>query len=93
MNADRKDEFGLIANNFNRMANELTDLVKNMEDKVEERTREIANQKDYIEAEKNKEFGEDEKFRLLDDLEKLVKDYNDQVKAIGENKEKEINTV
>ncbi|MFA6184056.1 MAG: ATP-binding protein [Parcubacteria group bacterium] len=52
--SDRKDEFGLISRNFNRMADELTDLVKNMEDKVEERTEEIANQKKHIEAEKNK---------------------------------------
>lgn len=51
---DRKDEFGLIADNFNKMADELADLVKNMEDKVTERTHEIATQKKNIEAEKNK---------------------------------------
>lgn len=54
MSVGRKDEFGLISQNFNRMADELTDLVKNMEEKVEERTREIASQKKHIEIEKNK---------------------------------------
>lgn len=51
---DRRDEFGLISDNFNKMADELTDLVKNMETKVVERTKEIAQQKKQIEAEKNK---------------------------------------
>lgn len=51
---DRKDEFGLIADNFNSMADELTDLVKNMEANVLERTKEIASQKRHIESEKNK---------------------------------------
>jgi len=51
---NRKDEFGLIANNFNKMAREIDDLVKNMQSKVEERTREIELQKNIIETEKNK---------------------------------------
>ncbi len=44
-------------------------------------------------AEKNKEIAEDEKFKQNDDLEKMVKEYNDKIKEIGEEKEKEINTV
>ncbi len=44
-------------------------------------------------AEENKEIGEDEKFKQLDDLEKLVKEYNDKIKTVGEEKEKEINTI
>lgn len=43
--------------------------------------------------EKNKEISEDERFRLQDELETLVKDYNEQVKTVGEEKEKEINTI
>jgi len=43
--------------------------------------------------EKDKEISEDERFRLQDELEVLVKDYNEQVKTIGEEKEKEINTI
>jgi ribosome recycling factor len=40
--------------------------------------------------EKQKMISEDEKFRLFEDVEKLVKEYNDEIKAIGDNKEKEI---
>jgi ribosome recycling factor len=45
------------------------------------------------EAESNKEIGEDEKFRLIEELEKIVKESNDKVKEIGEKKEAEINAV
>jgi len=41
-------------------------------------------------AEKAKEIAEDEKFGLQDDLEKLVKEYNDLIKQIGDDKEAEI---
>ncbi len=44
-------------------------------------------------AEKAKEMGEDEKFSLQEKLEEIVKDYNEQVKDIGEKKEKEIATI
>lgn len=43
--------------------------------------------------EENKTIGEDEKFKLFEDLEKMVKDYADQIKAVGEKKEAEINTI
>jgi len=42
---------------------------------------------------KDKEISEDEKFKYQDDLEKIVKEYNDSIKSIGEEKEKEINKV
>ncbi|MEK7167853.1 MAG: ribosome recycling factor [Patescibacteria group bacterium] len=45
------------------------------------------------EAEKNKKFGEDEKFRQMEDLDKKTSGFNDQIKEIGEAKEKEIMTV
>lgn len=45
------------------------------------------------EEEKNKSIGEDEKFSLQDNLEKMVKDYDSKIKEIGESKEKEINTI
>jgi len=41
-------------------------------------------------AEKAKEIAEDEKYGLQDDLEKLVKEYNEKIKTIGEEKEAEI---
>jgi len=44
-------------------------------------------------AEKNKEMSEDEKFNQLDELEKKVKEYNERIKVISEEKEKEINTI
>lgn len=44
-------------------------------------------------AAKDKAIAEDEKFTLEADLDKMVKEYNERVKEIGENKEKEINTV
>ncbi len=48
----------------------------------------------YIDtSEKEKEISEDEKFKLQDDLEKDVKEYNEKIKQIGEEKEKEVMTV
>ncbi|PIT87178.1 MAG: ribosome recycling factor [Candidatus Magasanikbacteria bacterium CG10_big_fil_rev_8_21_14_0_10_40_10] len=44
-------------------------------------------------AEKDKAIGEDERYKLQEDLEKMVKDYNEKIKTIGEEKEKEINSV
>lgn len=44
-------------------------------------------------AEEAKEMGEDEKFKLFDEIEKLVKEYNDRIKMMGEDKEKEITTI
>lgn len=56
--------------------------------KVREEIREKISQE-----EKNKTIGEDEKFKLQEDLEKMVKEYNEDIKKIGETKEKEITTV
>ncbi len=43
--------------------------------------------------EKNKEISEDDKYNLQKKLDELVKDYNDQIKVLGEKKEKEIMTI
>lgn len=56
--------------------------------KVREEIREKINQE-----EKDKTIGEDGKFKLQEDLEKMVKEFNDDIKKIGETKEKEITTV
>jgi ribosome recycling factor len=45
------------------------------------------------EAEKNKEMGEDDKYREMEALEKLTKDTNEDIKKLGEEKEKEIQTI
>lgn len=49
--------------------------------------------KEIDSAEKNKAIGEDEKFRQQESLEKMVKEYNDKIRVIGEEKEREVNTV
>lgn len=50
--------------------------------------------KDLIDkTEKNKEMSEDEKFNQLDELEKSVKEFNERIKLVSEEKEKEINTI
>ena len=44
-------------------------------------------------AEKDKAISEDEKFRQYEELEKLVKEVNEKVKKIGDDKEKDITTI
>jgi len=44
-------------------------------------------------AYKEKELAEDEKFSLQDELERMVRDQNENVKRIGEEKEIEIQTI
>ncbi len=44
-------------------------------------------------AEEGNEVTEDEKYRLQEDLERVVKEYNDKVKEIVVKKEAEINTI
>ncbi|MBD3366500.1 ribosome recycling factor [candidate division WWE3 bacterium] len=41
----------------------------------------------------DKEIGEDEKFKLREDVEEVVKEYNDKLEDLGEKKTKEIMTV
>ncbi len=45
------------------------------------------------EAESTDEVTEDEKYRLEEELDKMVKEYNDKVKDVTEKKEAEINTI
>lgn len=50
--------------------------------------------RDAIEkAEKDKQISEDDKFKMQDAVEKMIKEYNDKIKAIGEEKEVEITTI
>jgi len=69
---------------LNQKAEEAKIAVRLIRDKVKDAV---------IEAEKNKEFGEDEKFRLLEDLDKKVGGYNDQIKELADKKEAEVMTV
>lgn len=73
-------------------------LVKIMHQKVEEARISIRSVREEIKdeigrAEKNKAIGEDEKYNLVEDLDKIVGEYNDKIKRIGEDKEKEIMTI
>ncbi|HBV57718.1 MAG TPA: ribosome recycling factor, partial [Candidatus Magasanikbacteria bacterium] len=46
-----------------------------------------------VQEEKEKLIGEDQRFRLQQKLDEMVKEINDKIKAMGEEKEKEIMTV
>ncbi len=46
-----------------------------------------------IKMEKEKELGEDEKFKLLDEIDKLTKEFTGEIEDIAERKEEEIMTV
>jgi len=74
------------------------EIVKTLHAKAEEARIALRNIRDEVkdeilQAEKNKEFGEDEKFNLMETLDKEISKYNDQVKNLTEDKEKEIMTV
>lgn len=56
--------------------------------KIREENRDI-----IVKAEKDNEINEDEKFKLQENLDKMVREYNEKVKSVGEEKEKEINAV
>ncbi|MFA6427052.1 MAG: ribosome recycling factor [Candidatus Magasanikbacteria bacterium] len=74
------------------------ELIKVLHQKLEQARVSVRNireeiRKDIDKKEKDKEIAEDDKFRMQDELEKLVKEYNDKLKVIGEDKEREITTV
>ena len=71
------------------------ELVKVLSKKLEEARIAIRKMREDVrtqieKVEKAKEIGEDEKFGLQDDLEEMVKEYNDLIRQIGEEKEIEI---
>ena len=74
------------------------ELIKVLHQKLEQarvsirKVREEVREK-ITEQEKQKMMSEDEKFKLFEDLEKMVKEFNEEVKIVGENKEAEINKV
>lgn len=74
------------------------ELVKIIHDKLETARQSVRTLREklrqqVIEAEKKKEIGEDEKYKQLEKLDKMVGEYNEQIKKTGETKEKEIMTV
>lgn len=73
-------------------------LVKVLGDKLENARKTIRAVRDearaeIIAAEREGEVGEDEKYRLLEELDKTCSGFNDRIKHIGDDKEKEIMTV
>lgn len=73
-------------------------LVKLMKEKIEDSRIALRGVREgvrdeILEKEKNKDMSEDEKFKLLDELEKLTKEFNEQISAMAEKKEDEIMTV
>lgn len=74
------------------------DLIKLLHKKLEEAriaVRKVREEvrSDIEKAEKSKEISEDEKFTLQDELDVLVKSYNESIKAVGEKKEKDIQAI
>lgn len=74
------------------------DLVKILNQKLEQERIALRQLRDSVRekimaAEKNKEIGEDQRFRLQQKLDEMAKDYNERIKAAGQEKEKEIMTV
>ena len=73
-------------------------LVKVMKEKVEDakvamrQVREKVRE-EILKQEKERMIAEDERFKLQDDLDKFVKEMNEQVDAVAERKEEEIMTV
>ncbi len=73
-------------------------LVKLMKEKLEDARISLRGvrenvREEILEKEKNKDMSEDEKFKLLDELEKLTKEFNEEISSMGEKKEDEIMTV
>jgi len=71
------------------------ELIKVLSRKLESARQAVRGVRDHVKdeintAEKNKEISEDEKYKLVEDLDKLTHDYNDKVKEIGDSKEEEI---
>jgi len=73
-------------------------LIKIMNEKLENARVSIRSVRERIraditKAEKDKEIGEDEKYKLLEQLDKTAAGFNEQIRHIGEDKEKDIMTI
>jgi len=73
-------------------------LVKTLGEKLEHARKSVRNVRDEAKGEiqkgeKEKEISEDEKYKLLEQLDKTASGMNDRIKNIGEEKEKEIMTI
>ena len=71
------------------------EIVKKLSQKLEEGKVGIRNFREKAKEQiltkfKNKEITEDEKFKFLEELDSLVKEYNEQIRVLGVQKEEEI---
>ncbi len=74
------------------------ELVKVMKEKLEEARQGIRRTRDEVKSkivaeEKDKKISEDEKYRRQEELDKISGEYNDLVKKMGDEKEREIMTI
>lgn len=73
-------------------------LVKTLHEKLENARVSVRNvrdgvKQDVVNSEKAKEISEDDKYSMLEDLDKVCAGYNEKIKNIGDEKEKEIMTI
>jgi len=71
------------------------EIVKKLHQRLEDAKVTLKGQREkareeIMQMEKDKSVSEDEKFKLLDELEELIKEYNEKVKNFGLEKEEEI---
>lgn len=74
------------------------ELVRTLNQRLEQFRVRVRQERDKIKeeiinSEKEKAIGEDEKFRLLEDLDKITAQYVEKIKTLGEKKEQDIMTV
>ena len=74
------------------------ELIKVLHQKLEQARISIRKIREYVrnkieKSEKDKEIGEDEKYKMQDELDTLVKEYNEMIKDVGDKKEKEVTTI
>ena len=71
------------------------EVIKMLNEKIEKGRQNLRGVRDevkeeVIKAEKDKEITEDDKFGLLEELDKITREYTDEVSELGKKKEEEI---
>jgi len=70
-------------------------IIKTLHEKIEHWRVSLRNLRDKIKeeitnAERNKKIGEDEKYKLIEDLDKTIREYTEKINNLGNKKENEI---